>query len=76
MKIVLFLFAIVFSVQAFSQPLPLDPAIRMGKLPNGFTYYIRKNTEPENRVQLYLVNKVVPFWKTKISGVLRILWNI
>jgi zinc protease len=38
--------------------LPLDPAIRMGKLPNGFTYIIRKNTEPKNRVQLYLANKV------------------
>ncbi len=38
--------------------IPLDPAIRTGKLPNGFTYYIRKNTEPKNRVQLYLANKV------------------
>src|ERR1700733_12829862 len=39
-------------------PLTLDPAVRTGKLPNGFTYYIRRNTEPEKRVQLYLVNKV------------------
>ena len=38
-------------------PLPLDPNIRVGKLDNGFTYYIRKNTEPKNRAQLYLVNK-------------------
>ncbi|HXI01329.1 MAG TPA: insulinase family protein [Sphingobacteriaceae bacterium] len=38
--------------------LPLDPGIRVGKLPNGFTYYIRKNTEPKNRVQLYLANKI------------------
>src|SRR5690606_26184133 len=38
--------------------IPLDPAIRTGKLANGFTYYIRKNTEPKARVQLYLVNKV------------------
>lgn len=38
--------------------IPLDPAIRTGKLENGFTYYIRKNTEPKERVQLYLVNKV------------------
>src|SRR5580765_7026665 len=53
------LFLISFiSCTAFGQPLPLDPAIRTGKLPNGFTYYIRKNTEPKNRVQLYLVNKV------------------
>jgi zinc protease len=38
--------------------LPLDPAVRTGKLSNGLTYYIRRNTEPKNRVVLYLVNKV------------------
>jgi len=37
--------------------LPLDPAVRTGKLANGFTYYIRYNGEPKNRVLLYLVNK-------------------
>lgn len=37
--------------------LPLDTAVRTGKLPNGFTYYIRHNEEPKNRVLLYLVNK-------------------
>ena len=47
-----------FPFQLSVSPYPLDPAIRTGKLPNGFTYYIRKNTEPKNRVQLYLVNKV------------------
>ncbi|HEV2481022.1 MAG TPA: insulinase family protein [Puia sp.] len=46
------------STKATPQPLPLDPAVRMGKLPNGLTYYIRRNTEPKNRVDLYLVNKV------------------
>jgi len=58
MKIVVSFAAFLISFAAFAQPLPLDPAIRMAKLPNGFTYYIRKNTEPKNRVQLYLVNKV------------------
>lgn len=43
---------------ADSEVIPLDPAIRIGKLPNGFTYYIRKNVEPKNRVQLYLANKI------------------
>ncbi len=38
--------------------LPLDPAVRTGKLPNGFTYYIRHNEEPKNRVIFYLANKV------------------
>jgi zinc protease len=37
--------------------LPLDSAVRTGKLPNGFTYYIRHNAEPKHRVYLYMVNK-------------------
>lgn len=41
-----------------AQTLPLDPAVHTGKLPNGFTYYIRHNTEPKNRVVFYLVNKI------------------
>lgn len=38
--------------------LPFDTAVHQGKLPNGFTYYIRHNKEPQNRVIMYLVNKV------------------
>ena len=41
-----------------TQVLPLDSAVKVGKLPNGFTYYIRKNIEPKNRVTMYLANKV------------------
>lgn len=40
------------------QPLPLDPAVRYGRLPNGLSYYIRHNTEPKDRVVFYLVNNV------------------
>lgn len=38
--------------------LKLDSYVRTGKLKNGFTYYIRHNEEPKNRVWMYLVNKV------------------
>ena len=41
----------------YAQTIPLDAAVRTGKLSNGFTYYIRHNEEPKNRVQLYLLNK-------------------
>jgi len=41
-----------------AQTLPFDPAVRTGKLANGFTYYIRHNEEPKNRVVFYLANKV------------------
>lgn len=35
--------------------LPVDPAITVGKLENGLTYYIKKNTKPEERVEIRLV---------------------
>jgi zinc protease len=37
-----------------SQPIPLDPAVRTGVLPNGLTYYIRANKRPEKRAELRL----------------------
>lgn len=45
--------------------LPLDPAVRTGKLTNGFTYYIRHNEEPKNRVIFYLANKVGSILETE-----------
>lgn len=38
-------------------PLPLDPAIRSGTLPNGLTYYVRRNGKPEKHVLLRLAVK-------------------
>ena len=35
---------------------PLDKKVRYGKLDNGFTYYIRVNKKPENRIQFRLVS--------------------
>jgi zinc protease len=37
-----------------NQKIPVDSDIRIGKLDNGFTYYIRKNNKPENRFELRL----------------------
>ncbi len=37
--------------------LPLDPSVKVGKLSNGFTYYIRKNMEPKDRATIYLAVK-------------------
>jgi len=37
--------------------LPLDKAVRTGQLSNGFTYYLRHNEEPKNKVVMYLVTK-------------------
>ncbi len=46
----------VFAQQ--DQPLPMDPAVRTGKLDNGLTYYIRQNGWPEKRVNFYIAQRV------------------
>jgi zinc protease len=58
MKIILLLPIVFFFSFSFAQTIPMDTLVHMRKLPNGFTYYIRHNEEPKNRVQMYLVNKV------------------
>ena len=36
-------------------PLPTDPAVRIGRLDNGFTYYLRSNDKPGKSISLRLV---------------------
>ncbi len=45
------------SPAAPSGPLPVDPAVTIGKLPNGVSYYVRHNGRPEKRVLLWLAIK-------------------
>lgn len=58
--LLLLLCSLFFAPFCFSQfelttTLKPDPDVKIGKLPNGLTYYIRKNTKPEKKVQLRLV---------------------
>ena len=46
------------AAQKKTENLPVDPAVRVGKLKNGLTYYIRHNTEPEKKVNFYIAQKV------------------
>ncbi|HEX5965728.1 MAG TPA: insulinase family protein, partial [Pyrinomonadaceae bacterium] len=59
--ILLFAAAVCLSAAAqtpqLNQPMPLDPAITMGKFPNGMRYYILANKKPEKRAELRLVVK-------------------
>ena len=41
-----------------AQELPMDPAIRHGKLDNGLTYYIRNNQNPRHQADFYIVQRV------------------
>ncbi len=40
-----------------SGPLPADPAVTIGTLPNGLRYYVRRNGRPEKRVAVWLAVK-------------------
>ena len=48
-----------FFIQAqtpdLNSSVPVDPNVKIGKLPNGLTYYIKKNAKPEHRCELRLV---------------------
>ena len=52
-----FLFSLLFlvSIVLSAQEVPLNPAVLHGKLDNGLTYYIQKNSLPKERAMFYLV---------------------
>lgn len=41
-----------------AQPLPLNPKVKSGVLPNGLSYYIMHNEEPKERANFYIAQKV------------------
>ena len=47
-----------FSQVDLSKQAPTDPAVRIGKLANGMTYYIRHNEEPKERASFYIIQNV------------------
>ena len=57
----LFVFILLtFSSYGFGQidlqkPISVDPSVKIGRLPNGLTYYIQKNAKPEKKLELRLV---------------------
>lgn len=55
------LIALIFLLAPLSvlgfQELPLDPTVKIGKLDNGFTYYLKENPRPEKRVEFRLAIK-------------------
>ena len=60
-KLILLTFVAGISSIGFSQgpqPLPLDPSIKTGVLPNGMTYYIKHNAQPANTADFYIANAV------------------
>ena len=65
MKRISILIAVIFAAFTVSaqqpQALPNDPAVKVGKLENGLTYYIRHNDKPAQRAEFYLATDVGAF---------------
>ena len=53
------MFTLSMSVSAQQMPLvPADDSVRIGKLDNGLTYYIRHNETPKGQADFYIAQKV------------------
>ena len=60
-KLILSTLVLALSLVAVAQqpqPLPIDSAVRVGKLENGLTYYIRHNEYPKNRAEFHIAQAV------------------
>ena len=63
-RIIMIIAAILAAFAAFGQQpqvLPNDPEVKVGKLENGLTYYIRRNDKPAQRAEFYLATNVGAF---------------
>ena len=57
-KTILLAFIAAISLAAVARDdreLPVDPELRIGRLDNGMTYYIRHNEQPKGRAEFWLV---------------------
>ena len=60
-KILSFFAFLLMGAAVFAQELPtipIDQQVRIGKLDNGLTYYIRHNEEPKGQANFYIAQKV------------------
>ena len=58
-RLFIFIAAMFAAAVAFGQtPLPNDTEVKVGKLENGMTYYIRHNSQPAQRAEFYLATDV------------------
>ena len=51
----LLVLVLVQVAEAREKELPIDPELRIGRLENGLTYYIRHNEQPKGRAEFWLV---------------------
>jgi len=81
-RVILTLLAICFTARVFAELslcdsllIPIDSTVKVGILPNGLTYYIKRNNWPENRVCFYLAQRVGSLQEEDNQRGLLIFWN-
>lgn len=55
--LLIFITLLALPLAAREKALPIDPALKVGRLDNGLTYYIRHNEQPKGRAEFWLVQK-------------------
>lgn len=58
MRLLTALLLLLSTVATSAQQLPMDPAVRYGKLDNGLTYYISPNNKATGKAEFYIVQRV------------------
>lgn len=58
MRILSALIITLVTLTVQGQSLPMDPAVRYGKLDNGLTYYISQNPKATEKAEFYIVQRV------------------
>ena len=58
MRLLIILCSLLAGIEIHAQRLPMDPAVRCGKLDNGLTYYISPSTSSGEQAEFYIVQRV------------------
>ena len=58
MRLLTALILLLSTIATSAQQLPMDPAVRYGKLKNGLTYYISPNEKATGKAEFYIVQRV------------------
>ena len=58
MRLFTAIFMLLGTLMMSAQQLPIDPAVRYGKLDNGLTYYIHPNAKATGEAEFYIVQRV------------------
>ena len=59
--------ALTTKIEINAPKIPIDPSVKIGKLSNGLTYYIKNNGKPADKVELRLVVNAGSYFRRQRS---------